>query len=120
MIVTFKCARDMESKKLGQEKTFKMQVLFEGVSDEIIRKHAIANMVVSWQSQVRANWGKELPATVTFGQALFESKRSSGLTVEQQALNMNRKAQLELIMKLMGDNCPPEIEQEYDALVDAE
>jgi hypothetical protein len=76
-IVEFKISRDSEAKKANEVKVVKFTISFEGVSNDIIRKAAIANQIVGWQSQIRSHWDEfskgELPETVVFGQPLFAS-----------------------------------------------
>jgi hypothetical protein len=78
-IVEFKISRDSEAKKANEVKVVKFTISFEGVSDDIIRKAAIANQIVGWQSQLRSHWDEfskgQLPETVVFGQPLFASTR---------------------------------------------
>ena len=78
--VSFKVAMDAEQKAAKNLKEVKFECSFEGVPASLIQRHAIANQVVAWQSQIRNNWDKfisgELPKTVTFGTPLFEGKRT--------------------------------------------
>jgi hypothetical protein len=75
--IEFKIAMDADAKRNGDVKTVKFTISFEGVSEDTIRKAAIANQIVGWQSQIRSHWDEfskgELPEVVTFGQPLFAS-----------------------------------------------
>ena len=79
MKVEFTVARDAEAKKLKDVEKVTFECTFDGVEPSIIQQHAIANMVVAWQSQIRNNWKEflkgELPKTVTFGQTLFSGRK---------------------------------------------
>ena len=106
-IVEFKIAMDADAKRNGDVETVKFTISFEGVSDDIIRKAAIANQIVGWQSQIRSHWDEftkgELPEVVTFGQPLFASKRTvvrqmSQEEVQQAAVNMFKGKSPEQIM----------------------
>jgi hypothetical protein len=106
-IVEFKISRDSEAKKANEVKVVKFTISFEGVSDDIIRKAAIANQIVGWQSQIRSHWDEfskgQLPEVVTFGQPLFASKRTvvrqmSQEEVQQAAVNMFKGKSPEQIM----------------------
>jgi hypothetical protein len=106
-IVEFKISRDSEAKKANEVKVVKFTISFEGVSNDIIRKAAIANQIVGWQSQIRSHWDEfskgELPEVVTFGQPLFASKRTvvrqmSQEEVQQAAVNMFKGKSPEQIM----------------------
>jgi hypothetical protein len=106
--VEFKIAMDADAKKAGDVKTVKFNVSFEGVSDDIIRKAAIANQIVGWQSQLRSHWDEfskgELPEMVTFGQPLFTSTRRTAVRpptdaeIQAQAVNMFKGKSPEQIM----------------------
>jgi hypothetical protein len=107
VIVEFKISRDSEAKKANEVKVVKFTISFEGVSNDIIRKAAIANQIVGWQSQIRTHWDEfskgELPEVVTFGQPLFASKRTvvrqmSQEEVQQAAVNMFKGKSPEQIM----------------------
>jgi hypothetical protein len=106
-IVEFKISRDAEAKKANEVKVVKFTISFEGVSNDIIRKAAIANQIVGWQTQLRSHWDEfskgELPEVVTFGQPLFASKRTvvrqmSQEEVQQAAVNMFKGKSPEQIM----------------------
>jgi hypothetical protein len=106
-IVEFKISRDSEAKKANEVKVVKFTISFEGVSNDIIRKAAIADQIVRWQSQIRTHWDEfskgELPEMVTFGQPLFASKRTvvrqmSQEEVQQAAVNMFKGKSPEQIM----------------------
>ena len=77
--VSFKVSMDKEQMLLKNFKEVKFECSFDGVAPSLIQRHAIANQVVAWQGQIRANWDKfisgELPKVVTFGNTLFESTR---------------------------------------------
>ena len=77
--VSFKVSMDKEQMLLKNFKEVKFECSFDGVDPSLIQRHAIANQVVAWQSQIRNNWDKfisgELPKLVTFGNTLFESTR---------------------------------------------
>lgn len=79
--VKFNVAKNAEAKKVGNVETVEFEITFEGVPSEVIAKHAVANMIVAWQSQIRNNWDKftkgELPKVVTFGEPLFEGRTKS-------------------------------------------
>ena len=78
--VKFNVSMDKEQMLLKNFKEVKFEVSFEGVEPSLIQRHAIANQVVAWQSQIRNNWDKfisgELPKVVTFGNTLFEGGRT--------------------------------------------
>jgi len=107
-IVEFKISRDSEAKKANEVKVVKFTISFEGVSDDIIRKAAIANQIVGWQSQIRSHWDEftkgELPEVVTFGQPLFASTRRAAVRppteaeIQAQAVNMFKGKSPEQIM----------------------
>ena len=83
---TFNISMDNEAKKAGDIRKVELEVSFEGVPDETIRKHAMANMTVAWQNQIRGNWtafdeGK-LPNEITFGEPLFATRRAAPMTPE--------------------------------------
>jgi len=77
--VEFSVAMDSEQKRLNNVKKVKFECSFDGVATDVIQRHAIANMVVQWQGQIRGHWTEfvngELPKTVVFGQPLFNSGR---------------------------------------------
>ena len=79
--VKFKISMDAEAKKAGEFELVEFSVDFDGVDEELIRKHAIANQIVAWQAQIRSNWDKflkgDLPPVVKFGVPLFEGKRAT-------------------------------------------
>jgi hypothetical protein len=107
-IVEFKISRDAEAKKANEVKVVKFTISFEGVSNDIIRKAAIANQIVGWQSQIRSHWDEfskgELPEVVTFGQPLFASTRRTvtrpptDAEIQAQAVNMFKGKSPEQIM----------------------
>ena len=78
--VKFNVAMNAEEKAAKNFREVKFEVSFEGVESSLIQRHAIANQVVAWQSQIRNNWDKfisgELPKIVTFGNTLFEGGRT--------------------------------------------
>jgi hypothetical protein len=88
-VVEFKTSMDIDAKRAGDVKTFKFTISFEGVSDDIIRKAAIANQIVGWQSQIRSHWadfiGGKLPEVITFGQPLFTSTRRAAVRPPTEA-----------------------------------
>jgi hypothetical protein len=79
MNVKFTVAMNAEEKKAGNVQTINLDVSFEGVDESLIYKHALANCVVGWQSQIRSHWDEyvdgKLPESITFGDPLFESAR---------------------------------------------
>jgi hypothetical protein len=108
-IVEFKISRDAEAKKANEVKVVKFTISFEGVSNDIIRKAAIANQIVGWQTQLRSHWDEfskgELPEVVTFGQPLFASTSRRTVTrpptdaeIQAQAVNMFKGKSPEQIM----------------------
>jgi len=107
--VEFKTSMNEDAKKAGDIKTVKFIVMFEGVSDDIIRKAAIKNQIIGWQSQIRTHWDEfskgELPEVVTFGQPLFASTSRRTVTrpptdaeIQTQAVNMFKGKSPEQIM----------------------
>lgn len=99
--VKFTVAMDAEAKKAGDVKTVEFECSFEGVDEDTITKHAVANMVVAWQSQIRNNWEKfikgELPKAVTFGVPLFEGRGRAAATITPEGIKafLNKKMQEE-------------------------
>ena len=84
--VTFKIAMDAEQKNLKNFYEVSFEVSFDGVPPSLIQKHAIANQVVAWQSQIRSHWDDflkgELPKVITFGQVLFGGTRGQKVITE--------------------------------------
>ena len=82
----FNVSMNAEAKKDGEVTEVILDVSFEGVSEDDIRKHAMANMKVHWQAQIRNNWDKFIedgvPETVIFGVPLYESAGRKPLTPE--------------------------------------
>lgn len=111
MKVTFKVAMNAEEKKAKNEKTVEFEVDFANVPTDIIQKHAVANMIVMWQSQIRSHWTEfvsgELPKKVTFGQPLFTGGRRSTCPVitvekaEEHILGQDRLTQVRMAIKCM-------------------
>jgi hypothetical protein len=107
-VVEFKVAMDAEAKRNGDFKTVKFTVTFDNVPEDTIRKAAIANQIVGWQSQIRSHWDEfskgELPEVVTFGQPLFASARRAVVRppteaeIQAQAVNMFKGKSPEQIM----------------------
>jgi hypothetical protein len=106
--VEFKIAMDIDAKRKGDVETVKFLISFKGVDDDIIRKAAIANQIVGWQSQIRSHWDEfikgELPEIVTFGQPLFASTKRTitrpptDAEIQAQAVNMFKGRTPEEIM----------------------
>lgn len=111
MKVTFKVAMNAEEKKAKNEKTVVFEVDFAGVGQDILQKHAVANMIVMWQSQIRSHWTEftqgELPKKVTFGAPLFSGGRRSTCPVitvekaEEHLLGQDRLTQVRMAIKCM-------------------
>ena len=101
--VEFTTAMDAEQKKAGNVEKVSFVVSFVDVDEETIRKHAIANCVVGWQSQIRNNWDKfidgELPKVVTFGEPLFAPKRVK--TVVKPASDADVQSMLQKALAIM-------------------
>jgi hypothetical protein len=85
--VQFKVAMDNEQAKLKNHHTITVNVSFDGVDEKLVQEMAMKAQIVAWQSQIRANWDQfitdGLPKTITFGEALYESKR--GVVTEEKA-----------------------------------
>lgn len=86
---SFNIALNKEAKEAGDIRKVELDISFEGVPDEIIRKHAMANMTVAWQNQIRNNWEADLPETVIFGEPLFASRRAAPMTQANAADYIN-------------------------------
>ncbi len=86
MEIKFTIAMNNEEKKAKNTKEVIMNVNFDGVDPALIQKHALANMKVHWQAQLRNNWDKFIedgtPDTITFGEPLYESAGRKPLTPE--------------------------------------
>jgi len=84
MDITFNVSKDADAKKAGDVHEVEFEIIFDLVDDELIHKHAVANMVVAWQNQIRSNWEKfiadGLPDSITFGVPLYESRRAAPMT----------------------------------------
>ena len=78
----FNIALNKEEKEAGNIRKVVLNISFEGVSEDTIRKHAMANMTVAWQNQIRNDWEGELPEEVIFGEPLFASRRAAPMTAE--------------------------------------
>lgn len=111
IIKKFTVAMDSEAKKNGDVKTVELEISFDGVSEEEIRKAAIANCVVGWQGQIRNNWDKflegELPEVVTFGVPLFESARKTVVPMTPEGMkeyinSLDPEAKAEYMEQLLG------------------
>lgn len=83
---SFNISMDAEAKKAGDIHKVTLDISFEGVPQEVIEKHAMANMTVAWQNQIRNNWDKfedgKLPEVVTFGDPLFESRKAAPISTD--------------------------------------
>ena len=70
--------------KYSDKEEIILNVGFDGVEDEIIQKHALANMVVTWQGQIRTHWDAykegKMPTDITFGVPLFGASRGRTVT----------------------------------------
>jgi hypothetical protein len=114
MKVTFKVAMNAEEKKAKNEKTVEFEVDFTNVPMDTLQKHAVANMIVMWQSQIRSHWTEftqgELPKKVTFGVPLFAGGRRGTCPVitvekaEEHILGQDRLTQVRMAIKLMRAN----------------
>lgn len=125
--VTFKVKMDKDS--VAEEIT--LNVDFDGVADELIRKHAMANMVVVWQGQIRTHWTEykegKMPDSTTFGVPLFAGKRGGVTVVKKVTLESAKKwanegTELEQLLKKidllegMGIDVPIELLDRLDIL----
>ena len=118
MKVEFKVAMDAEQKKLGNAQTITLDVDFDGVDDDTIRKHAIANCVVGWQSQIRNHWTEyvdgKLPESIKFGDPLFTTARVKTRPMTDDEMIAYVKAlpeeqQADMIDQMIGNTLENEI-----------
>lgn len=128
--VQFTVAMDSEQKQLGNAKEIKFECDFDGVDPGIIQRHAIQNMIVTWQGQIRRNWGLflegKLPKVVLFGAALFPG-RTRGVAppmtterAEEFILSQDRLTQVRTAITLMekvGMEVPEELLEEESQLI---
>ena len=81
MKCTFKVAMNGDEKKAGNVDTITLDISFEGVSDEIIHKNALANRIVAYQSQIRSHWTEykegKMPTELKFDENLFATKSAT-------------------------------------------
>lgn len=88
--VTFKVAMDNEQAKLKNHSTVEFTCSFDGVSENTVQEMALKAQIVAWQSQIRANWDEFItdgvPSTVTFGEALYESKKGQVTEAKAKAV----------------------------------
>jgi hypothetical protein len=121
-VIEFKIAMDADAKRNGDVKTVKFTISFDGVHDDTIRKAAIANQIVGWQSQIRSHWDEfskgELPEVVTFGQPLFASSRRAAVRpptdaeIQAQAVNMFKgKSPEEIMYFVQHERFPEKVEE---------
>jgi len=109
MKTTFRVAMDNEQKAIKNRYKVTIDVDFTGVPTEVIEKHAIANMKVHWQSQIRNNWDKFIkegvPAKMTFGDAIYTSTKSVMTEEKAEAFITNKltpEAKAALIARLQA------------------
>jgi len=120
--VDFKVSMDNEQKLLKNFKKVELEVDFEGVDLETIKKYALKAYVIELQGQVRPNWEKfekgEYPKVVKFGDAMFSGGRGK-VTAEKAATvysdAISKLSREEKLAKLLADKL---ISQDmYDMLI---
>ena len=128
--VKFKVAMDAEQKAAKNFKEVAFECSFDGVAPSIIQRHAIANQVVAWQSQIRNNWDKflegQLPKIVTFGMPLFEGGRGRQRPITEDDIRafLAGKSPQEVMAFLAGSqdvkqkevNNEPELDEDGDPI----
>lgn len=118
MNVEFKIAMDAEQKRLGNVKDVNLEVSFDDVDFAIVQKHAVANMIVQWQNQIRSHWtdfvNGKMPTEIKFGDPLFEGgRRATVRTMSMEEMithinNMPDEERTQYIIKLqMGQATLP-------------